>query len=195
VSGRARLPGALGWAVVLALVAWSLAAGPRRANARPTTGVQRLLGPVAGIAASVQWVRVDGAIRAGRPDLALARAETALTLDPGATGGWKLLAGHLAFDRASAERERDPALRLAWVEAGLEVARRGERTARNPEELAWWQGLLCAMHAELDDLPWPGGSDALWRAAIEHFERAARLGHPEGAELAESARRRLSRHP
>jgi hypothetical protein len=186
------VPRALGWVAVLALVAWTAVARPRRDADRPIGVVRRLFGPVAGAAASVQWIRVDGAIRAGRPDLALARAETALTFDPGATGGWKLLAGHLAFDRASAERERDPQRRLAWVRAGLEVARRGERTARDPAELAWWQGLLLSMHADLDDLPWPGGAPALWRAAIEDFERAAELGHPEGEALADSARRRLA---
>ena len=189
MSGKFRT---LAWALVLALVAWTAATRPRREEQRPTTGIQRLFGPVASAAASVQWIRVDAAIRAGRPDLALARAETALTLDPGATGGWKLLAGHLAFDRASAERERDPLRRLAWVRAGLELARRGERTARDPAELAWWQGLLLAMHADLDDLPWPGGAGALWRGAIEDFERAARLGHPEGRALAQSARSRLA---
>ena len=183
---------AAGWVAVAVLAGLTVAVRPRRGSDRPSGTLQRLLGPVASAAASAQWVRVDAAIQAGRPELALARAETALALDPGATGGWKLLASHLAYDRASAERERDPERRLAWVRAGLALAERGERTARDPAELAIWQGLLRSVHAELDDLPWPGGPATLWAGAIDDFERAARLGHPDGGILVEGAARRLA---
>ncbi len=156
---------------------------------RPSSIAWRLLGPVASLAASVQWVRVHDAMRAGRTDLALARARTALALDPGATAGWVFLATHLVFDRASAERERDPGRRMAWIRAGLETAERGEDTARDPGELARWQGLVLGMLAQEDEpLAWPGGVRRLWLDAADDFERASRLGQADAAELARRAR-------
>ncbi len=182
----------LAWALVaLLLCAPLLEPHPRELARPPGSIVARLLGPVARTAASVQWVRVHEAIRAGRTDLALARARTALALDPGATGGWAFLAAYLAFDRAAAERQPDPQRRLAWIRAGLETAARGESTARDPGALARWQGLVLAQIAAEDDpLPAPGGARGLWLEAAEHFERAERLGQAEAGELAERSRAR-----
>jgi hypothetical protein len=128
----------------------------------------------------------------GRTDLALARASTALELDPGDTAGWSLLAWHLALERGSILREPSPERRVVWLRAGLDVARRGEASARDPGELALWSALMLSQVAQEDaPPPWPGGVEALWREAAEAFERAAQGGHPEGAALAEAARARV----
>ncbi len=176
----------VGWVLVAALVAVSLT----REREPATSGLLHgLLGPVAGAAASVQWTRVNDALRAGRPELALARAETALELDPGATGGWKFLCNALAFDLASAQREPDPRRRAIWIRAAFELAARGERSAREPGELAFWQGLVKAHFAAAEDLPWPDGAQALWTEAAADFERASALGVPVAQRLGEGMRR------
>jgi hypothetical protein len=187
VSRRRRI---LGWALVALLACAALLAGRSQAPTDPTRSLPlRLLGPVSSAAASVQWVRVRTAMRDGRTDLALARARLALELDPGATDGWLLLASHLAFDRASAEREPSPRRRLAWVRAALETAARGERSARDAARIARWQGLVLGKLAQEQDPPdWPGGVRGLWLEAAGHFERAAALGAPDGEELAAAAR-------
>ena len=182
----------LGWLLVAGVAAgWWLARGDAEPRA-PHPVTERLLGPYAGLAADVQWVRVHDAIRRGRGELVLARADVALALAPSATGGWLFLARHLAFDRASVEREPDPARRLAWVEAALDLARRGEEVAAEPAELAAWQGLVRVKEADEGDLQWPGGARALLEAAVLDFERAADLGHRDGEALAAGARRRLA---
>jgi hypothetical protein len=182
-----------GWALVAALLAfaWQRDARP----AAPSSLAERLLGPLAGFAADIQWVRTHDAMRRGDFALALARAESALALAPGATGGWLFLARHLAFDRASEEREADPGRRRAFVAAALDLARRGESSAREPAELALWQGLVRVKEAAEGDLVWPGGTRALLGDAAAELERAATLGHPDGAALAVGARRRLAAFP
>ncbi len=188
MSARARL---LGWSLVAALAAVSLvfrlrAQGGERAGSLPL----RLLGPIASAAASAQWVRVQSALRDGRTDLALARGQTALELDPGATSGWLMLAAHMAFERASPEREPSPTKRLAWVRAALDLAARGEPRARDPQRIALWQGLVLSKLAREDEpLDWPGGVRGMWQEAAEHFERAGTLGSEHGAVLAANARR------
>lgn len=164
---------------------------PTREPARGSSLLQRLFGPVAGLAASAEWVRADIAFREGRPELAIARAQAALALDPGAAEGWGFLAYHEAFTLASPERERDPARRLAWIKAALETAAQGEARSRAPAELALLSGLILVKIASADpELPWPGGPSALAQAAAEHFERAGRLGSPQGADLARAVRQR-----
>lgn len=188
-----------GWLVLAGIVlAWGLARGawatrgPGAAEAR-TSLAARLLGPLAPLVAEVQWVRVHDAIRSGRDELVLARGQTALDLAPEASGGWLFLGHYLAFTRASVEREGDAARRLAWVRAGLELVERGESVAAEPAELAVWQGLVRVKEADEGDLDWPGGPRDLLRGALEDFERAAALGHPDGPELAAATRRRLER--
>jgi hypothetical protein len=173
--------------LVLAVLPWYFPA-PGSTGASPSLAV-RWLGPFARSAATVQWVRVDAAIRDGRSDLALARAQTAIALDPTATGGWMLIASHLVHERASPERELDPARRLVWLRAGLDLARRAEATVPEPAEMAEWQGVVLQERATSDPkLPWPGGLAAMWREAAACFERAAELGSEHGAELARLAR-------
>ncbi len=177
------------WGVVALLALATFWIPSSRPQAGRSSLTMRLLGPLAGPAAAVQWVRVDLAIRAGRTDLALARAETAFELAPTSTSGWFFLSRHLSFDLASPDREPDPAVRKRWVEAALALAARGELQASDPAELAFWQGLVLAHSAELEpDLASWGGAQDVWRRAAEHFERAERLGHPEGAQAAAAAR-------
>ena len=85
----------MGWAIVfvLALLPWFFP--PAGSAAASSSLAVRLLGPFAGVAAGIQWTRVDAAIRAGRTELALARAETAFALDPSSSQGRLLLARHL----------------------------------------------------------------------------------------------------
>lgn len=151
----------------------------------------RLVGPIAALVASAQWVRADLAFRAGRVELFLARAHTALQLAPESAEGWRYLAWHQAYALASPEREADPERRLAWVRAGLATAAQGERVAKHPEELALLGGLILIKLPMVDpQLPWPGGMAAAWEAAAEHFERARRLGYDaeDAADLSRLAR-------
>lgn len=178
----------LGWVGVAGLALAAVFAGDRLAPAR--SGELRLLGaPFAGLASRVQWVRVHGAMLAGREDLVLQRAETAFALDPGATEGWLFLARHQFFDRASQALEPDPRRRAAWMRSALAVAERGERRAREPGQLALWLGLARERIARDEDLPWPESRAELLRRAAADFERAAADGVADAEELAGLARR------
>jgi hypothetical protein len=195
VSGipRARVFRLAAWLAVLALlVPWERA--PEE-PAAPSSIPRRLLGPVASLAASVQWVRFDVALRDGAPERAYAIAETALALDPGAHQGWYTLARHLVFDRASRESEPDPPERRRWIRAGLDVLERGEPLARDPGELAFARAQILAFYVAVipeAELHWPGGAEAALEAGIATFERSAALGHPQGSEYAGYARAELS---
>lgn len=173
-----RIRWCLGALLVLALAGLIFAPLPARVG-RASRGslAERLLGPIASLAASAQWVRADLAFRDGRIELFLARARTALSLAPDSAAGWHYLAWHQAFNLGSPEREPDPKRRLAWVQAGLATAAQGERSAEQPEDLAFVAGLILVKVTALDpSLPWPGGMLAAWEAAIGHFERARALG-------------------
>jgi hypothetical protein len=171
VSARA----ALGWLAAAALAATYAVTSPEPPEPRAGAEgpLRRLIGPFAGLAAEVQWVRFQHSAIAGRTALAIEHAETAIELDPGAPRGYELLASHLAFDLASQRVEPDPARRSAWVRAGLAVAARGEARSRDPSAMAFLQGFILKVRAETDpDIEWPGGSAALLREAEEHFARA-----------------------
>jgi hypothetical protein len=180
---------ALGWVVVGGLVAIS-AFGPAPPRARPAGGIAaRLLGPTAGLAASVQWIRVGRAFRNGDAALGFARAEAALALDPGATTGWDLLASYQGFTLASAAHEADAGRRVAWLEAGVATTHRGQARAREPGSLAVTRGLMLLVHAEQDpELPWPGGRAALLHAAEVAFREAVELGRADATVLADACR-------
>lgn len=170
-----------------ALVAWS--ASTRPPSSRPASVSERLLGPIANVAASLQWTRVDDAVRLGRPDLACARAEIALDLAPGDTDGWKYLAHHFAFDRGSL-REPDRATRTRWVQAAFDLLERGEHSAREPGKLAFQRGVIFLALAWMsdDERSWPGTSRAAWLEAARAFDRAALAGEPAALEAATAAR-------
>jgi hypothetical protein len=180
---------AVAWVLALGLLLLPGALVPAQDADR--TPVQRFLGPVAELVASIEWVRCERARRRGREDLALLHAERALALAPSDTAGWDRLASHLGFDLASSTREPDPARRSQWLAAALAVCERGAERADDPRTLSILRGLLCAVHADLDpDIAWPGGARALWLEAARSFDRAASLGHASAAELAAGARAR-----
>jgi tetratricopeptide (TPR) repeat protein len=173
---RAGRAGALGL-VALGLAATLLGSGGDRPGASATL---RLFGPISSLAAGWQWVRTRIALYDGRPDLAYARAELALELDPAATEGWAYLAATMAFDRASPYRQPVPALRTRWTEAALEVLERGERSAARPAELAVQRGLILVLVGEAEGaIPWDGGAAAAWEAADAAF--ASAIEHDPGS--------------
>jgi hypothetical protein len=184
------------WLGVAGLFAWAFVPaetdGPRPASSSP---VERLLGPVASLAASVQWVRFDAALRRGDTGRAYARAEVALRLDPGEPRGWIFLARHLVYERGSILREPDRAARARWVEAGLDTLRRGEPLTRDPGALLFERGVVLAFQASLsdEDRAFPRGEEEAWRSSSEAFEAAAAAGTPGAARAAELARERAGR--
>lgn len=170
-------------ASVLSALLWPW--GPGRRDPRPLA--PRLLGPVASLVASVQWVRFDVAVQEGHFESAYAIAEGALSIDPRAPQGWMHLASHLAYFRASAENEPQPERRRRWIEAALEVLARGEGQSSEPAELAFMRGLVLYTVAEIEaeqGLGWPGGRSAARSAAIQAFHAAGDLGHSRGHSLA-----------
>lgn len=188
-STRARVLRLAGLGLALALFVASLVPTHKPRGSM----LVALLGPVATFAAELEWVRFDLALRAGDVELAYARAETALWIDPGSTAGWSTYAAHLAFDRAALEREPDVARRRAWFDAALAALARGETTAREPGELALFAGLLRLDAWEHDPALFGDvARSAVQRQAADDFERAARLGQPLAAELARSVRERAA---
>ncbi|MGD2016996.1 MAG: hypothetical protein PVJ89_02665 [Planctomycetota bacterium] len=171
----------LGALALLALVGAALAPragqGPEdRARMGP---VQRLLGPIASAAASVEWARYMGALDRGDTPMAYAHAARALSLDSRAAAGWLTLADHFVFIRASPLEEPDAAARRRWIQEGLAVLRSGERRCAAPGALARYAAILRSAYlSELpeDRLPWPGGARALLEEAREDLDRAAALG-------------------
>ena len=155
----------------------------------PPAGRRGPLAPIASFAATIQWARADVAFDEGRLDVGLARAESALELDPKATEGWSWLASVLVHRFGAPEFELASRTRRTWVEAGLSVHARGEAAASEPEELAFHAGLIMAFVASLPEevLEWPGGARAAWTEAAEHFERAKELGHLRADDAAQAA--------
>ncbi len=192
-----RIALAVAWAAVLALFAWSSRALSAQDGAAHGSLAERLLGPMARLAADVQWIRSDGALRRGRHAVAYARAELALRLAPSDSGGWIFLSHHFLYERASIAREPDPDARRQWIRAGLDLLDRGEALARDPEEIAFARGVAFAYFGSLEDADraWPASRREAWERAADAFERSARLGHRLGAEAAALARERAeSRH-
>jgi len=182
-----------GWIGVAALL-YPWGAMPREG---PTPSIaERLVGPIASLAASVQWVRFDMALDTGRPERAYALAESALGLAPRAAPGWLTLGRHLITVRGSAQDEPDPERRARWMRAGLDTFERGEGVAIDAGELAFARGLyLAGLIAGIpaEELSWPGGAEAALDEAELAFERAWELGHPRAAMALEVLRARRSR--
>jgi hypothetical protein len=180
------------WIAATALAALALVLQRRASPAHAPNASTRLIAPLLPLAASVQWVRVERAMHAGRPELALSRAQTLFELEPHSGDARVFVSMYLAFQLGSPERELDPARRAGWLRAALEVVQRGEASAEDPAELALWQGELLARAAQSDpELEWPDGVRGLWRDALGNYERAARMGSELAAERALDARRRV----
>jgi hypothetical protein len=187
-----------GWVMVglLVVVAWRarVAAAHDETAHSATSGerslAERLLGPVASLAAAAVWVRADVALRAGEYSTAYARAETALELEPSRADAWIYFAHHLVFERASLSRTVDPAERRAWVQAGFDVLARGARATRDPGEVLAYRGLVFDYLAAVPDAdrPWPGTAREALLEAARAFDAAHAAGAADAAELAEIAR-------
>ncbi len=173
------------WILVIGLLLAPGLLWPAKSEEPARSPLHRLLGPIAELASHVQWIRFQRARLAGRQELAIARAESALRLAPEDAAGWEYLSYHYAHVLSSPEREPDPERRLRWFRAAIEVTRRGELRVDSPGDLAFQRGLLFSSKALIDpELPWPGGVRGLWSAAAEAFEEAG------VAELAALARER-----
>ena len=156
-----------------ALLCVGLVALDERAETRPPTLVGRLLGPVRGLAATIQWVRFNEERTHGRFDLAYERAESALEFDPQSPAGWMVFAHHLAFDRGAPGMAPDDAARLAWFEAGLSVLDRGREQTTFPRDLWFMRGTFLTAQAEYgEDCVWPGGPREALLEAARAFEAA-----------------------
>jgi hypothetical protein len=185
----------LGWIVVAGLLGLSFVLQRSMpARARPRGFAESLLGPFAALAASLEWIRADAALRAGDYPLAYARAETALELEPGRADAWIFLAHHFIFERASLSRAVDREERRAWVQAGLDVLERGLRVSDDPGEIQVYRGGVFVALASIpdDDRPWPGSAREAWLDAAESFDRAAAAGHENAAQFAAAARAHAS---
>lgn len=179
--------------VVLIAIGWYGGAG----SERTARGGSSLIGPIAGVAASVQWVRAHHELRNGRDARGFALAETALALDPGATNGWSLLVDHQLRALASHLREPDPDRRRAWIVSALRTAERGLEVARDPARLALDTAAGLWILAEADEVPtWRNGRVGLEAEAAAWFERARALGSSAANDflelLADEAERRAS---
>lgn len=159
---------------------------PRSQGATSGLGT-RLLGPLASVAASVEWVRFDRAVEAKNFTQAYAIANRALALDPASPHGWDLYAGHLIFYRGGALLEADPERRVDWIRAGLDLLAEGAAKSRAPATLHLIRGQILAFYvadvaSDPEALPWPGGSGAASHAGIVAMEKAMELGHPKAHE-------------
>ncbi|MFT7679192.1 MAG: hypothetical protein ACI8QC_003192 [Planctomycetota bacterium] len=182
------------WILALGLLApWPGAARQTSASTEHGLGA-RLLGPVATLAASAEWVRFDAAVADGEFELAYLRAERALALDPLSPYGWVRLGSHMIFERGGALFEPDPQARVAWMQAGLEVLAEGAERSRARASLLVLRGQILGFFvAELaadpeEPLPWPGGTTAASVAALSDLEEAEALGHPLAAQRVHDVR-------
>jgi predicted Zn-dependent protease len=181
-----------GVAVATGLLAASLSGWRNGEADRPA--LRRALGPVASLAAGVQWIRVDVAIRRGDYARAYERAETALALDPEDPAGWIFLAHHLLYERASLSREPDRDARARWIRAGIETLERGERTSSDPGAVDFEHGVALAFLGSLADADraWPESAERAWELAARAFEAAAEEGTRSAAQAAALARERAA---
>lgn len=158
-------------------------------EARAAMGpVQRLIGPLASVAASVEWARYWKALDRGDEPNAYVHASRALSLDARSAAGWMTLADHFVFTRASPLEVSGPEEKRRWVRAGFEVLRAGEERVAAPDELAIYAAQIRAVHLSRvpdADLGWPGGPQGLLDEARSDLERAARSGDRRVVEVLE----------
>jgi hypothetical protein len=162
--------------------------------------VERVGGPFASFAASVEWVRADVRCGTRATKSATRAAELALELAPSPPDGWIFLARHFLYERASPERESSALARRQWTQASFDILARGEARSSAPQELAFERGLsLCYLaflaaqpERERPERTRDESSSALFELAAQAFERAAALGHPSAAAMAHSARQRAA---
>jgi hypothetical protein len=159
---------------------------------------QRALGPLASVAASIEWARFRRALFTGETADAYVIADRALALDPSGEGGWLNYAQHLIFERGSFAENETPEGRRRWIRSGLELLKRGETLCRTPGELAFTAGLIRTGYLAPipdEDLGWPGGPTGLLAEGTEDLQRAATAGHTGAAETLEALRAARSALP
>lgn len=179
------------WWLAIGLLAATPLLEPRPAPRGSKLSV--VLGPLAAPLAQAQWVLVDAAVREGRLDLALRRADTALALDPRDAQGWMYLAHHLAFERGSIARTSSNAERARWIGAALDVLERGATQVDDPGALALRRAAIWVALAQEPELrPAGTGAPEAWGKAAEAFEAAAAEGYHGAAEAAAAAREHAS---
>ena len=128
---------ALGIACLAGAAAIGGEQGLRSPKAAHETGpMARLLGPLASVLASAEWLRFREALHKGDEARAYAIAERALELDPSAVDAWTTLAAHMIFTRGSFEDSPDPIARRRWILAGLDLLVRGRDRCPWPGPLA-----------------------------------------------------------
>ena len=150
----------------------------------------KLLGPLAGIVSDLFWFAAQRSIAIGEFERAIVLAERAVEFAPRQTLGWERYGSLVGTLLASPESEPDPALRLAWVRAALDIFERGQALSDDPGRLALARAVLLLSRADVDpDLPWPRGPAEPWELAAEAFDTAADFrSHPLARELAREAK-------
>ncbi len=146
----------------------------------------RLLGPFADLAKNITWIAAQRALVAGEESRAIVMAERAVSLAPRDGFGWERYGTLVGTLMASPASEEDPAVRLAWVRAALEIFERGQARCDSPASIARTRALYLLSRAQSDpELPWPGGPAEPWMLAAEAFETSAQLySDPEDREQA-----------
>jgi len=162
----------------IALVAGLLLLVAAGTQPQPPAPPPALAGPLAPLAAQVQWVRAHSALAQGQGARAFVLMRSAVALEPASISAWTLMANQLGLQLASPESGRPAEERAAWLRAALTTLEQGESEVHRPEALALHGAILLISHAETDpDLPWPGGTRGLFADAAERAERALALAH------------------
>jgi len=148
---------------------------------QPPAAPPALAGPLAPLAAQVQWVRAHSALAHGQGARAFVLMRSAVALEPSSPSAWILMANQLGLQLASPESGRPADERAAWLRAALATLEEGQAEVERPEALALHGAILLMSHAETDpDLPWPDATRGLFADAADQARRALALAH--GAE-------------
>lgn len=149
-----------------------------------TAASRRLLGPLARVASSIEWLRFTETLHRGDEERAYAIALRALELSPESAEGWSYLAYHFVFVRGSELEGAGPEERRRWVLAGLDLLREGRTRGAPAADLAFEEAAYALTLGSMDaDLaPWPEARAELMPRARAALEEAARLGHRRALE-------------
>ena len=148
------------------------------AQPQPPSPPPALAGPLAPLAAQVQWVRAHSALAHGQGARAFTLMRSAIALEPASTTAWILMANQLGLQLASPESGRSADERAAWLRAALATLEEGQAEVPHPQVLALHGAILMMSHAETDpDLPWPDGTRGLYADAADQARRALELAH------------------
>ena len=145
---------------------------------QPPAPPPALAGPLAPLAAQVQWVRAHSALAHGQGARAFVLMRSAVALEPTSPSAWILMANQLGLQLASPESGRPADERAAWLRAALAALEEGQAEVEHPEVLALHGAILLMSHAETDpDLPWPDATRGLFAEAAAQARQALALAH------------------